>query len=113
MPIVSIEEVMRRAKGIAHEQTRRESEDYLELVMFQESLGEIHRIFTNYFGPPLKPFGEEVSTEVEKCAEAYGGIQTDQTLYYTEREYAPNLAMIWPWDDGKRVTVKIVQGCAR
>ena len=111
--IRSIEEVMRRTKGIAHEQTRRESEDYLELVMFRSSLEEVHRIFENYFGPPLKPFGAEVTAEAQEFAQSYGGVETDQALYYTERETEPSLGMIWPWQDGKRLTVKIVQGCGK
>jgi hypothetical protein len=39
-------------------------------------------------------------------------VERDQTLYFAEREEAPSLALIWPWGDGKRATVKILRGDA-
>ena len=110
MPINSIEEVIRRVRSINHEETRRESEDYLELVTKLETIGSLKSIFEGYFGPAFKPAGQEACDESEKHAKAHGGILEDQVLYYTDREGFPNTAMIWPWQDGKRATIKIIQG---
>jgi hypothetical protein len=112
MTIRSIEEVMWKAKRIPHEQARRESEDYLELVMSWDSLQEIMILFEGYFGPALKPAGAEACERSAKLTENYGGIETNQILYYTEKEKQSNAAMIWPWNDGRRATVKIIQGCS-
>ena len=64
----SIEEVMRRARSISHEETRRESEDYLEMVMFRDSLPDVEGLFINYFGPALKPAGREACEEAERVS---------------------------------------------
>ncbi len=109
--IYSIEEVMRRARSISHEETRRESEDYLEMVMFRESLPDIEGLFLNYFGAALKPAGREACEEAERISNAHGGVSKEQTLFHTDRDNNSQLAMIWPWADGKRMTVKILQEC--
>ncbi len=108
-PVHTLDEVMRKAKRIEHEQTRRESEDYLEMVMFLRSMRDIAQLLDDYFGPALKESGEEVEEEAEKLANRYGGIARDQILYHTQRDNARQLAMLWPWSDGKRITVKIIQ----
>ncbi len=107
----TIDEVMRKAKKIEHEQTRRESEDYLEMVMFMQSMKDIGQLFEDYFGPALKQSGQEPQEEAERLTNRYGGIAQDQVLYHTTRDSARQLAMVWPWADGKRMTVKIIQEC--
>ncbi len=107
----TIDEVMRKAKKIEHEQTRRESEDYLEMVMFQRSMKDLGQLFDDYFGPALKPSGEEPQDDAEQLTNRYGGIARDQILYHTLRDSMRHLAMVWPWADGKRMTVKIIQEC--
>jgi hypothetical protein len=102
---------MRRARQIQHEQTRRESEDYLEMVMFSGSWNEILSLFDGYFGSALKAAGEEADETVEAVANRFGGITKEQVLYHTSRDNAEHVAMIWPWSDGKRMTVKILQEC--
>jgi hypothetical protein len=107
----TIDELMRRARKIRHEQTRRESEDYLEMVMFRESSNDVLSLFESYFGSPLKASGQDPDDEAERLSNPYGGIAKEQTLYHAAREDADHLAMIWPWTDGKRMTVKIAQEC--
>lgn len=102
---------MRRARKIRHEQTRRESEDYLEMVMFRDSWDDLSKLLVGYFGAPLKGAGQEACDQASRVSDAYGGIALDQVLYHSSREEAEQVAMIWPWSDGKRMTVKIVQEC--
>ena len=47
--------------------------------------------------------------EANEFAKEYGGIQVGQVLYYRGSEGISQLAMIWPWQDGVRLTVKIIQ----
>ena len=107
----TIEELMRRTRQIEHEQTRRESEEYLEMVMFKDSWNEVLSLFDGYFGSPLKAAGQEADEEAETVANRFGGIAQEQVLYHSARENAEHIAMIWPWSDGKRMTVKILQEC--
>ena len=107
----TIEEVMRRARQIEHEQTRRESEDYLEMVIFRESWNDVLSLFEGYFGPALKPAGEDADETAENVANRFGGIAREQVLYHAAHDELQHVAMIWPWADGKRMTVKILQEC--
>ncbi len=109
--IHSIEEVMRKARSISHEETRRESEDYLEMVMYRDSLPDVEGLLLNYFGSAIKPAGREASEEAERLSNAHGGVSKEQTLFHVARDSGSQLAMIWPWADGKRMTVKILQEC--
>ncbi len=109
--IHSIDEVMRRVRGISHEETRRESEDYLEMVMFKNTLPDVEGLFLNYFGPALKPAGREACEEAERLSNGHGGVSKEQILFHANRENSNQMAMIWPWADGKRMTVKILQEC--
>lgn|GEM_PF-417067 len=107
MPISTIDEVIWRAKRFRHEEARRESEDYLELVIYQDSLLEFRQLLEDYFGPAFE--GDDPGLKALQHAGKYGGIGKDQVLYYTEKEQQPSLAMIWPWSDGRRATLKIIQ----
>ena len=100
---------MRSVRKIPHEQTRRESEDYLEMVMFLDSWHDVLGVFDGYFGEPLKAPGDMPDKAACSISDAYGGITEEQALYHTSRDNTQQVAMIWPWSDGKRMTVKILQ----
>lgn len=109
MAIDSLKEVMRRVKGIEHQEIRVDSEARLEIVFSLEALEIAKPIFQDYFGPALKPAGVNATKEAVQLSEKYGGIQKDQALYFVERGGISSLVMIWPWQDGKRATVKIIR----
>ena len=100
---------MRLARKIRHEQTRRESEEYLEMVMFRDSWNDLLSLFDSYFGAPLKTSGKDANDDAERVSNPHGGISKEQVLYHVLRDNADHVAMIWPWSDGKRMTVKILQ----
>ena len=107
----TFDELMVRARKIRHEQTRRESEEYLEMVMFRDSWEDVTVLFESYFGRPLKAADQEATDEANRISEPYGGIADGQQLYHAVRDESDHVAMIWPWADGRRMTVKIAQEC--
>jgi hypothetical protein len=107
----NFEEVMRTVREIPHEETRRESEDYLEMVMFLDSWYDVLSVFDDYFGAPLKAPGDIPDKMAFRVSDPYGGITEEQALYHLTRDDAKQVAMVWPWSDGKRMTVKILQEC--
>ena len=109
MSIDSIEEVMRSIKSIGHEEIRRESKTYLEIVFNSEAMGKIKTILEDYYGPAFKRAGANSGREADKFCKEYGGIQKEQELYYKNYQGVLQLAMIWPWHDGHRSTIKIIQ----
>ena len=107
---LTFKELIEQLKRIPCEEIRKESDGYYEFVISTQSLAQLYPIFEVYFGVPFKPAGISPSDEAKDVSKNYGGIQKQQTLYYIHREGMSNCAMIWPWGDGSRATVKIAQG---
>ena len=103
-------ELVAQLKKIPFEETRKDGEGYFEFVVSTQNLILIYPILEKYFGVPFKPPGTAPSGKAQDVAKRYGGIQKQQTLYYKHADGLANCAMIWPWGDGSRATVKIAQG---
>jgi len=89
---------------------RKETFGYIEFVLDVDNLPKVYPVLEEYFGPPFKPCGVAPSKEASARTAPYGGIQKQQTLYYVERDGQSSCAMIWPWQDHTRATVKVAQG---
>ncbi len=109
MSINSIEELVRTLKNIEHEEIRNESETYLEIVFNTGVMDKIKPVLEDYYGPAFKQAGVKAEPEVNEISKAYGGVQKEQALYYKNSQGISQLAMLWPWQDGKRITIKIIQ----
>ena len=106
---MSFNELLQEVKRIRAEQIRYEFTNYFECVTGVEFIRELCQVLEGRFGPPLKRAGQDPTKEAKRCAESLGGIQKNQVLYFLEKEDLLNCAMLWPWEDGTRVTVKIAQ----
>jgi hypothetical protein len=63
----------------------------------------------SFLGPPIFPSKNRLSLEMKRNINAYGGIISDQTLYYSTQGSDTFFAMLWPWSDGQHTTVKIIK----
>ena len=88
---------------------RTEAADYLEVVVERDHLKPLSEALAAYFGVPLKPEGLAPSGKANQLAQAYGGIRADQTMYYRQSPEHDEFAFLWPWGNGVRVTLKIIQ----
>jgi hypothetical protein len=88
-------------------QDRKLEENYAEVVVGKEKLGNVNSKLESYFGPPFKPEGQAPSPEAAQYSKPYGGIAQNQTMYYHQKEQAYEAAMLWPWGSGAATTVKI------
>ncbi len=102
-------EFIEEIKKIKFWEKRVDSPNLLEFVVSQENLNALTPLLQNYFGLPLKPAGHAPSREANAYSAAYGGIQKSQTLYYVDSGASTHCALLWPWSDGKLITVKVVQ----
>ena len=109
MSVDSIQEVMQSLKSVEHEQIRRDSEAYLEIVFSLEAMIKIRPVLEKFYGPAFKPAGMKAGREASEFSKGYGGIQKEQELYYKSGLGVSHLAMLWPWQDDKRVTLKIIE----
>lgn len=83
---------------------------YLEAVVNMDAIDRGCAILEAEFGPPAKPFGAKPSfvAEVQALVASRGGVHKNQALYL--RQYEDGrvaFAALWPWSDGRRVTVKV------
>ena len=107
---MTFSELVRDLKKIPFDEIRKEADGYFELVISTRHLTHLYPILENYYGVPFKPPGLAPSQEARDVARNYGGIYTQQTLYYLKRGEISDCAMIWPWNDGQRATVKMARG---
>lgn len=90
-------------------ESRIDSTNMREFVVVADQIVPVHEVLQSFFGENFKAPGEEPSDEDKRRAAKFGGIRTEQTLYYREEEGYNNCAMFWPWTDGTRYTVKIAR----
>ena len=109
MAIDSIEELTKKIKNLPHDELRRESKEYFEIVLKTDEVEKTRIMLEDYYGPPFKRAGVNSGREADEFCKEYGGIQKKQELYYKNQQGVLQLAMIWPWQDGNRATIKIIQ----
>ena len=94
-------------KSIELDVTRIDNDDYFEVVVKKNCLGGIIQILENIFGSPAWPSSAGLSKEIEKAIKNLGGLRSGQTLYAMTKDEFCLFAMLWPWQDGERITIKI------
>ena len=103
-------ELVRELKKAPLDELRKEEDGYFECVVEERHLARLYASLERYFGVPFKPPGVAPTAEHSRKSRAYGGIRRQQTLYYVARGGFDNCAMIWPWNDRSRATLKLARG---
>ncbi len=83
------------------------NDGYAEIVIFSEQLDHCSKILEDFLGPAVKPSDLEPSKNHAKVADEFGGIFKNQTLFQKDYDDIMVIAMFWPWQNGKQVTLKI------
>ena len=86
---------------------RMDNENYFEAVVGRARLEELIRVLEGIFGSPAWPSGNKLSKDAEKFIKNVGGLRKGQTLYFLSKEGCSVFAMLWPWQDGERITIKM------
>ncbi|MCX5665866.1 MAG: hypothetical protein NT036_02295 [Candidatus Omnitrophica bacterium] len=87
---------------------RMDSENYFEAVIGRARLEEMVRVLEGIFGAPVWPSDKKLSKDTEKLIKNVGGLRKGQTLYMLNNgSGASAFAMLWPWQDGERITIKM------
>jgi len=106
---MSFTELVESLRKVKHEQTRADQENYFEVVVTKNIIEPIVSMLQSYFGSPMKPEGKDPSKTAERCAEPYGGIWRNQIMYMHTVEQGVEAALLWPWNDGNSITVKLIR----
>ncbi|MDD3345173.1 MAG: hypothetical protein PHO34_01855 [Candidatus Omnitrophica bacterium] len=91
------------------EALRTDCDNFFEGVLFQEELNKLQTHLKSALGEPVFPSKSRLPHKVQQAVNGFGGILPGQTLYYTNTGTDSILAMLWPWKDGQRTTIKIIQ----
>jgi hypothetical protein len=105
---MTFQDLVKEVTRLKCDEQRSVTEDYCEIVISGSELAKLNELLTSYFGPPLKMQGEKPSLEAHQHAEAYGGIRSNQTMYFRNLALGLEIALIWPWSSGTSFTVKII-----
>ncbi|MCG2713114.1 MAG: hypothetical protein L6416_12440 [Candidatus Omnitrophica bacterium] len=103
-----IKEIIEKCKKFEIYQLRTVSDNYAEIVMYTSEISKWSAIFNEILGAPVSPAGINPTAEDTQITREYGGIFAEQTLYKKDFPENTIIAMFWPWQDGERVTLKVV-----
>ena len=83
--------------------------NYFEAVLAKNNLAEIMNKLSSFFGAPQWPSEKQLSTQILNIIKDFGGVRDDQTLYFCNEKNYSVFAMLWPWMDGQRITLKLAR----
>lgn len=96
-------------KAFGFETLRNDCDNFFEGVIFQQEIDKLKAQLGHLFGEPVYPSKNRLALSVQKTVDGFGGIMPGQVLYHKALGAESVFAMLWPWKDGQRTTVKIIQ----
>ncbi len=87
---------------------RFELHDFCEFVIKAEHVGQLAKIFEAHFGP-RQDLQHGVTPEVQAVTDRWGGVRKNQQLYLHNGNSGKEIALLWPWCDGTKISVKVIQ----
>ena len=108
METLTYEQLVQEINKIPVFESRIDRDDMKEFVVQEKNITPLHLILQNYF-KEFKSASETPTLEDKKRAARWGGVREHQALYFKEEEGVSQCAMLWPWEDGTRCTVKLVR----
>lgn len=104
---MQFDDLKNEVKGISIGDLRKDSQSYFEAVIAKEELAKLLTKLEKFLGLPVWPSKTKLSTAIQNAIEEFGGIRPGQTLYFSHLDSTTVFAMLWPWGDGTRITLKI------
>jgi hypothetical protein len=104
---MEFDEIKAEVKKVEPDTTRMDNENYFEAVIGHTSLEGMVNVLEGIFGAPAWPSKKKLPRDIVKVIDSVGGLRNDQTLYFINKEGCSTFAMLWPWQDGERITIKM------
>jgi len=105
---LEFDKIKAEVKKIEQEMTRIDNDNYFEAVIADVRLEGLVAVLEGIFGAPVWPSDRKLPKDTEKLIKDAGGLKKGQTLYLLNNESGCSaFAMLWPWQNGERITVKI------
>jgi len=96
-------------KLLSFETLRTDRDNFFEGVIFQQEMGRLNLRLKNLLGEPVYPSKNKLTFKVQETVDGFGGIMPGQMLYYKNLGKDGIFAILWPWKNGQRTTVKIIR----
>ncbi len=106
---MDFEAIRKDMRILSFEILRTDCDNFFEGVIFQQEIDKLKLQLGNLFGEPVFPSKNRLALNVRKTVDGLGGIMPGQILYHKASGADNIFAMLWPWKDGQRTTVKIIQ----
>lgn len=106
--MMQFDEFKKEVSGLSYAELREDSKDYFEAVISKGALPGLIQKLEDFFGAPCVLSAGALSAKTNETINALGGIGPGQTFYFKEgNDNEIFLAMLWPWQSGSQITVKI------
>jgi len=102
-------EVKKEMKSVGLTEVRIDTADYFEAVLTKEVLAALSLKLEKIFGAAQYPSSKSLPDDIVAMTQKFGGVREGQTLYFTKENGLSKLAMLWPWQDGQHLTLKIAK----
>jgi len=99
---------MVKIKNMDFETVRINNNNYFEAVLLKNNLSDLTKNLENIFGAPFCPSEKELPAQMQEIINGFGGVRGSQSLYFFKEGEYYVFAMLWPWQDGEHITLKIV-----
>ena len=102
-------EIRKEIKEIPFSTLHRDRDNYFEAVIVKNEITRLTEALNKFFGSPAFPSSSKLSFKAQELINGFGGIMPGQTLYFWNEGSDTVFAMLWPWQDGERTTVKLIK----
>lgn len=94
---------------IDFQEVRIDNKDYFEAIILKSKSADLITHLEKAFGVAKWPSDKELSRRVREVTNRFGGVRGGQSLYFLEEKECSTFVMLWPWQDGANITLKIFQ----
>ncbi|MFA6216388.1 MAG: hypothetical protein WDL87_01875 [Candidatus Omnitrophota bacterium] len=106
---MNFEEIKAAVKSGGLNTLRGENEEYLEGVIVKNNLDLFLQKLNEIFGAPAWPSTSELSAKTKEIIDSRGGLMKGQTMFLLEQDGTAIFVMLWPWQDGIHITIKLAK----
>lgn len=101
------DELKQKLVTFQYSEKRADSGQYFEGVIESAQRQNLCDCLEEFLGKPVWPSNDDPPDHVEKAIKDFGGLWENQMLYFSGDSTRAVFAMLWPWSDGKHITVKV------
>lgn len=106
---MQFEELKNEVKRVPLDALRCDADNNFEAVVITEEMEKLKARLEKFFGIPAFPSRNSLTFQMRQIIDGFGGIMPGQTLYFWNKVQDTIFAMLWPWKDGNRTTLKIIK----